>query len=160
MFENGRQLDSGLVDSVIGVHSIEQHHLQHSGLTLFLPSSLFLKIDEYSTVEFKDNFKELINQSCVRTSITQQDNLRVNLSKLDSAYNYLFIPILNEIIDSPTTPDTTSVIIVDKANQTLYLFSQKKGRAHNEEFEKLVEIVVRMLKVSIHTVHNWTRHVH
>jgi hypothetical protein len=52
------------------------------------------------------------------------------------------------------------VIIVDKANQTLYLFSQKKGRAHNEEFEKIVEIVVRMLKVSIHTVHNWTRHVH
>ena len=158
MFENGQQFDSGLVDSVIGVHSIEQHHLQHSGLTLFLPSSLFLKIDEYSTldqntrVEFEDDFKELINQSCVRTSITQQDNLRVNLSKLDSAYNYLFIPILNEIRDSPTTPDTTSVIIVDKANQTLYLFSQKKGRAHNEEFEKIVEIVVRMLKVSIHTV--------
>jgi len=48
MFENGRQFDSGLVDSVIGVHSIEQHHLQHSGLTLFLPSSLFLKIDKYS----------------------------------------------------------------------------------------------------------------
>ena len=146
MFENGRQFDSGLVDSVIGVHSIdEQHHLQHSGLTLFLPSSLFLKIDEYSTldqntrVEFEDDFKELINQSCVSTSITQQDNRRVDLSKLDSAYNYLFIPILNEIRDSPTTPDTTSVINVDKANQTLYLFSQKQGRAHNEEFEKLLK---------------------
>ena len=145
MFENGRQFDSGLVDSVIGVHSIEQNHMQHSGLTLFLPSSLFLKIDEYSTldqntrVEFEDDFKELINQSCVSTSITQQDNRRVDLSKLDSAYNYLFIPILNEIRDSPTTPDTTSVIIVDKANQTLYLFSQKQGRAHNEEFEKLLK---------------------
>ena len=165
MFEAGRQWDGSLVDSVIGVHSIEQHRLldtvtsRKQGLTLFLPTSLFQNFfDSNQRVDFKQRFKGFLTQSCVTHSFPYEDNREVDFSADSSEYNYLFIPIIDgRQDDSGECSTSTSAVIVDKDQKSLYLLCQRNTQG---EFETIVEAVIEILNESIPSIKKWCRKVY